>query len=69
MQHPKLRLALIATGDSILIEGNTWGDQFWGQVSGNGKNQLGLILMDIRKKLKYSTEDKRKGCAYETDSL
>lgn len=57
MQHPKLRLALIATGNSILIEGNTWGDRFWGQVNGNGKNQLGLILMDIREKLKYSTED------------
>ena len=32
MQNPKLRDALLATGNSLLVEGNTWGDYFWGKV-------------------------------------
>ena len=56
MQNPKLRDALLATGNSLLIEGNTWGDYFWGKVNGHGENQLGLILMDVREKLKWSLE-------------
>ena len=32
-----------------LIEGNTWGDTFWGQCPiGNGRNELGKILMNVR---------------------
>ena len=31
-------------------------DYFWGKVNGNGENQLGLILMDVREKLKWSLE-------------
>lgn len=52
VQHPELRYALIATGDCLLAEGNTWGDRFWGVVDGHGENQLGWILMDIREKLR-----------------
>lgn len=51
MQHPELRNALLATGESVLIEGNTWGDRYWGMVDGRGTNNLGIILMDIRNKL------------------
>ena len=43
--QPHLRDMLLATGDAKLIEGNTWGDRFWGQCSGVGENQLGKILM------------------------
>ena len=39
---------LIATGDMELIEGNTWGDTFWGICNGVGDNNLGKILMQIR---------------------
>lgn len=39
---------LEATRGSILIEGNTWGDQFWGVCRGRGENMLGRLLMDIR---------------------
>lgn len=40
---------LQATKGSELIEGNTWGDTFWGQCPiGTGKNHLGLLLMSIR---------------------
>jgi predicted NAD-dependent protein-ADP-ribosyltransferase YbiA (DUF1768 family)/hypoxanthine phosphoribosyltransferase len=40
---------LQATGDKYLIEGNTWGDTFWGESGGRGRNFLGRILMQIRK--------------------
>lgn len=45
---------LIATGDRTLIEGNTWGDKFWGKTMATdvnrwtGRNELGKILMEIR---------------------
>jgi ribA/ribD-fused uncharacterized protein len=43
-----LAQALIDTGDAPLIEGNTWGDRFWGQVRGEGENWLGRLLMERR---------------------
>ena len=39
------------TGDSELIEGNNWGDTFWGVCKGEGRNELGKILMKIRGEL------------------
>ena len=56
MQNPTLRDSLLATGNALLVEGNNWGDYFWGKVNGNGENQLGLILMDVREKLRWSLE-------------
>lgn len=50
IQNPDLMQALLATGDALLVEGNTWGDRFWGKVNGFGENHLGRILMDIREK-------------------
>ena len=44
----KLAQQLLDTGDAILIEGNTWGDTFWGQCDGVGQNQLGNMLMNRR---------------------
>jgi ribA/ribD-fused uncharacterized protein len=46
--NPTLREKLIATGNATLIEGNNWGDTFWGQVNGEGRNVLGMALMLIR---------------------
>ena len=43
---------LIETGDSELIEGNVWGDTFWGVCNGRGENHLGKILMAVRNELK-----------------
>lgn len=53
-QNSKLREYLLATGDSQLIEGNTWNDRYWGvdARSGMGKNHLGKILMKVRSELK-----------------
>lgn len=44
---------LVGTGDSHIQEGNRWGDKFWGVClkTGEGQNNLGLLLMDIRDKI------------------
>lgn len=39
---------LKATGDMQIVEGNHWGDVFWGVCKGRGQNQLGQLLMGIR---------------------
>lgn len=39
---------LIQTYPYELVEGNTWGDRFWGVCRGEGENWLGLLLMDRR---------------------
>jgi predicted NAD-dependent protein-ADP-ribosyltransferase YbiA (DUF1768 family) len=46
-----LRDSLLATGTQEIVEGNTWGDTFWGQVNGKGQNKLGKLLMKIRDEL------------------
>lgn len=50
-QTDPLRTKLLATGDATLIEGNDWGDYYWGQVKGVGDNNLGILLMKIREEL------------------
>ncbi len=49
--HADLRDKLLATGDGELVEGNTWNDRFWGVCRGQGRNELGKILMKIRAEL------------------
>ena len=39
---------LRSTRPCVLIEGNTWGDRFWGVSDGDGENHLGRLLMEIR---------------------
>lgn len=39
---------LMSTYPKELIEGNTWGDQFWGVCNGKGANWLGILLMEVR---------------------
>jgi hypothetical protein len=46
--HPMLAIHLKDTGDAILIEGNTWGDRYWGVCGGKGENMLGKLLMEVR---------------------
>lgn len=52
LQHPHLIEMLLQTGDEELVEGNKWGDRFWGVCKGKGQNNLGKILMKIRKSYK-----------------
>eukprot|EP01095_Lingulamoeba_sp_RSL-Kostka_P009785 TRINITY_DN33_c0_g1_i1.p1 TRINITY_DN33_c0_g1~~TRINITY_DN33_c0_g1_i1.p1 ORF type:complete len:150 (-),score=52.29 TRINITY_DN33_c0_g1_i1:184-633(-) len=50
-QHENLRDVLLATGDRHIAEhayDNYWGDG----MDGSGRNQLGIILMEIREELK-----------------
>jgi len=52
-----LAYALLTTGDRMLVEGNTWGDQFFGMVKNEqgtyqGQNWLGLLLMARRAELR-----------------
>jgi len=54
-QDPLLRIKLINTGDARLIEGNTWGDTYWGVCNGQGQNVLGQLLMLVRDEIR--TED------------
>lgn len=54
-QSPALADKLLATGNAILVEGNTWGDRYWGVCpphTSNGSNYLGMILMEVRDRLK-----------------
>lgn len=59
--NPDLKRALIATGDSYLVEGNTWHDNFWGACTCSScqlrvrRNNLGELLMKVRQCL---AEDK-----------
>lgn len=49
VRHKDIRAKLLQTGDVELVEGNTWGDRFWGVTAdGEGANHLGKILMRVR---------------------
>src|SRR5206468_2508425 len=53
---PVLRGKLLATGDAILVEGNHWHDRYWGvchcqRCGGRGENNLGRVLMRVRREL------------------
>lgn len=69
-EDSELREDLLATGDAVLIEGNTWGDRFWGACIGPdatlprwddgsgyiyGENHLGHLLMELRDELRGET--------------
>ena len=47
-KNPTLRRLLLDTGDAELIEGNYWNDTFWGVCRGQGRNELGKLLMKLR---------------------
>jgi predicted NAD-dependent protein-ADP-ribosyltransferase YbiA (DUF1768 family) len=49
---PELTQNLLNTGNQVLIEGNTWGDTFWGVCDGNGENNLGKLQMQRRSGLR-----------------
>lgn len=51
---PELKQLLLDTGDAELVEGNWWGDRFYGVCDGKGLNHLGRLLMLIRSDLKLA---------------
>lgn len=56
-RHSSLKRLLLATGNQEIQEGNTWNDTFWGVSlpTGEGRNELGEILMRVRRELRIST--------------
>jgi ribA/ribD-fused uncharacterized protein len=51
-QHAELRAQLLGTGDAKIVE-HTENDSYWGDGGdGSGKNMLGLILMEVRERLR-----------------
>jgi ribA/ribD-fused uncharacterized protein len=48
--NPVIRQRLVSTGSIDLVEGNYWGDTYWGRdnKTGAGANHLGRILMEVR---------------------
>jgi ribA/ribD-fused uncharacterized protein len=54
-QHDDLREILLATGKARLVEAGTVANAVnltWGEVSGKGKNMLGIMLMELREALR-----------------
>lgn len=49
--NSELAAKLIKTRGIELIEGNYWGDTFWGVCKGVGQNNMGKLLMKIREEL------------------
>ena len=56
-KHPPLFKMLLDTGYAELIEGNTWGDYFWGVCRGVGDNHLGKLLMKVRTELRGDSDE------------
>lgn len=48
-QNSHLTKLLLSTGNSYIEETNWWKDVYWGVCNGIGENNLGKILMIIRK--------------------
>ena len=61
-QNPDLSKQLVLTGDAELVEGNTWGDTYWGVCNGVGEDRLGMILMRIRDEFKDMYYTEKNGC-------
>jgi len=54
-----LRGQLLDTGGARLVEGNYWGDRYWGVCDGRGENHLGRLLMEIREQLQEKADGRR----------
>jgi ribA/ribD-fused uncharacterized protein len=67
-QNPEIRQKLLDTGDTMLIEGNTWCDNFWGSCTcpdckrKEKKNMLGKLLMRLRTELSTPSKVYCLGC-------
>lgn len=48
---PRMRVLLKETGTREIIEGNDWGEDYWGVCDGKGENMLGRLLMTVRSEI------------------
>lgn len=51
-RNVELRKKLLDTDDLVLVEDNYWKDTYWGVYKGKGENHLGIILMQVRDKMR-----------------
>jgi len=54
IQNEHLKKLLLSTGDKYIEETNDWNDTYWGVCNGNGQNNLGKILMQVRANIRDS---------------
>jgi ribA/ribD-fused uncharacterized protein len=52
-EHEECSAWLVGTKQKLIVETNSWHDNYWGncwcnKCNGKGKNKLGKILMDVR---------------------
>jgi ribA/ribD-fused uncharacterized protein len=50
--NSELQQMLLDTENEELVEGNNWGDTYWGVCNGVGENHLGKILMQVRQEIR-----------------
>jgi ribA/ribD-fused uncharacterized protein len=58
-QHEDLRMILLSTGNSRIVECgkvDNLVNRTWGEVNGKGKNMLGVLLMELRSELQRQDE-------------
>ena len=58
-ENKELAEKLLKTWPKELVEGNNWGDTFWGVCNGRGENHLGKILMAKRTELFVNQMDEK----------
>lgn len=49
--QPQFKAKLVDTGNMEIIESNYWNDTYWGVCDGIGFNNLGNIIMGIRREI------------------
>jgi predicted NAD-dependent protein-ADP-ribosyltransferase YbiA (DUF1768 family)/hypoxanthine phosphoribosyltransferase len=63
--NPSLFQKLSETNGKYLIEGNDWGDTYWGVCDKRGRNSLGRMLMEIRSRSREVLSDAAKNQSWE----
>lgn len=62
-QNEDLKVLLLSTGDSRLVESATVDNavnRLWGEVNGKGQNKLGELLMEVRQEIRDNEEQLKK---------
>lgn len=52
-KQPEFRAKLLKT-DAYIEETNTWGDKYWGVCDGEGKNWLGVMIVEVRDEIRMA---------------
>lgn len=53
----QLSKKLLETGDAPIVYSNNDGDWYWGKFQGNGENNIGTLLMQVRDILRAGVSD------------